>query len=76
MKTTRSVSTWMSGMSILFLMPQSIRAHAQNGSDPDYDDPLEQSSTDATRSGSDGSMGNKTRVLIIILSVVVLVSRA
>ncbi|QKX58742.1 uncharacterized protein TRUGW13939_05869 [Talaromyces rugulosus] len=76
MITTRSASTWMSAwMSIsliLFLMPQSSRAHAQNGSDPDYDDPLEQSSTD-THSGSDGSMGNKTRVLIIILSVVVLV---
>lgn len=71
MITTGSASTWMmSILLILSLMPQSSRA---DGSDPDYDDPLDQSNADATHSssGSGDSMGNKTKDLIIILSVVI-----
>lgn len=46
-------------------MPQSSRA------DTDYDDPLAQSNKDTTNSESNGSMSNKTKDLIIILSVVI-----
>ncbi|CRG84480.1 hypothetical protein PISL3812_01761 [Talaromyces islandicus] len=70
MTPTRSASTWMSMLLLMLsLMPQS-RAQP-DGSAPDYNDPLAQSNTATADSGSNGSMGNKTRELIIILSVVI-----